>query len=211
VSAEQTEQRRWAVTVSYTTEETYYVDAEDEDEAEDKALDECGEDNAEVLNCRQIAGSPKRTRTVKLTDGRTLEIPKGCVLAGDGDNGVYFVRVVGAGGRWWTNGHVVVEALEVEGHAPNEHLALRKPIEEIAGGMSDHGCRVESHAEVITGESLSCVEMRAGALRAQIQAVYWPLVYDPAVGLEPRILGSGDPVLGVREGRVVAAVMPVRQ
>jgi hypothetical protein len=208
VNAEQTEQRRWAVTV----EETYYVDAEDEDEAEDKALDECDSYDAKVVHTKQIAGSrPKRTRTVKLTDGRTLEIPKGCVLAGDGDNGVDFVRVVGAGGRWWTNGHVVVEALEVEGHAHNEHLALRKPIEEIAGGMSDHGCRVESHAEVIAGESLSCVEMRAGALRAQIQAIYWPLVYDPAVSLEPRITSELEPVLGVREGRVVAAVMPVRQ
>jgi hypothetical protein len=208
VNAEQTEQRRWAVTV----EETYYVDAEDEDEAEDKALDECDSYDAKVREVKQIAGSkPKKTGTVKLTDGRTLEIPKGCVFAGDGANGVDFVFVLGASGRWWTNGHVVVEALSVEGHDPDEEPKLKKSIEEIVGGLGDHGLRVESHSEFRKGETGHYVEMRSGETTVHIQSVYWPLVYDPAVGLEPRILGNVEPVLGVREGRVVAVVMPVRQ
>lgn len=210
MSAEQTEQRRWAVTVSYTTEETYYVDAEDEDEAEDKALNECDSYDAEVLEVKQIAGSKPvpplppvpLTGVLTLLGGRVLTLP--CA-----DKRGWF-RLTGDAGDWWSNGHVAVRASAVEGYT--KVLDTPVNVERVLPKSAEVG------QPAITGRKFSGVGKEyidaindAGDLFVRVDAVYWPLVCDPSSGVEPRIVAPEQPVYGVRGGEIVAVVMPVRQ
>lgn len=209
VSAEQTEQRRWAVTVSYTTEETYYVDAEDEDEAEEKALDECDSYDADVREVKHIAG-PKPAPpaplvgALTLLDGRTLTLP--CTeIRG-------WFRLDGGAGDWWSNGYVAVRASSVEGRVESDG----KPhdVSRILPKSAEIGQPVGASTKIIKDdgkEYFDAIGRPDDLLLVRVDAVFWPLVCDPSVGLEPRISASDQPVYGIRSGEIVSVVMPVRQ
>lgn len=212
VSEQKDEQRRWAVTVSYTTEATYYVDAEDEDEAEEKALDECCEEccegDAEVVRVHQIAG-PKPAPpaplvgTLTLLDGRTLTLP--CTeIRG-------WFRLDGGAGDWWSNGYVAVRASSVEGRVESDG----KPhdVSRILPKSAEIGQPVSASTKIALGdkEYVDAIGAPGDLLLVRVDAVYWPLICDPAVGLEPRIVAPDQPVYGVRGGEIVAVAMPVRR
>lgn len=211
MSAEQTEQRRWAVTVSYTTEETYYVDAEDEDEAEDKALGKCDSYDAEVREVKQIAGSKPvpppppvpLTGVLTMLDGRVLTLP--CA-----DDSGWF-RLTGGTGDWWSNGHVAVRASAVEGHTKVRDTPVN--VERILPQSVEVGQPVGAATKIALGDKqyIDAIGAPGDLLLVRVDAVYWPLVCDPSAGVEPRIVATEQPVYGVRGGEIVAAVMPVRQ